>query len=271
MKILIGAGLGFVLTLILLPFLLNMLQGTGFTRSNYRGENIPVGMGLIFVFIYVLMAFLLVRWYSPEMVLSFLVGLVFFALLGLIDDLLGSHESRGLKGHFGALFHGRLTTGALKALGGGLGALLISSITLPGRPWWEVFTAALLIALAANTINLVDLRPGRAIKIFYLWFLILLAVFQGRGAMLLLAPLAGGLLSCAPVDLKARAMLGDTGSNLMGAALGMVSAWTMSFPAQLTLVALLLLLHVFTEKFSLSQIIEKNSFLRFLDNLGRTK
>jgi UDP-GlcNAc:undecaprenyl-phosphate GlcNAc-1-phosphate transferase len=145
----------------------------------------------------------------------FLVGVVFFALLGLLDDLLGSRENRGLKGHFGALLNGKLTTGALKALGGGAGALLISFISLPGRPWWEILTAALLMALAANTINLVDLRPGRAIKVFYLWFLILLAVFQDKLPLVLIAPLAGGLLACAPADLKARAMLGDTGANLL--------------------------------------------------------
>src|SRR5690606_41705191 len=56
-------------------------------------------------------------------------------------------------------------------------------------PWWEILTAALLIALAANTINLMDLRPGRAIKVFYLWFFILLAVFRSKTPLVLLSPL----------------------------------------------------------------------------------
>jgi UDP-GlcNAc:undecaprenyl-phosphate GlcNAc-1-phosphate transferase len=273
MKILIAASLGFLLTLITLPLFLRLLQEAGATRPNYRGESIPVGMGLIFVFVYILVAFLLAYWAAGDLVLLvlFLVGVVFFALLGLLDDLLGSRENRGLKGHFGALLNGKLTTGALKALGGGAGALLISFISLPGRPWWEILTAALLMALAANTINLVDLRPGRAIKVFYLWFLILLAVFQDKLPLVLIAPLAGGLLACAPADLKARAMLGDTGANLLGAALGMASVWTMTFPAQLAVVAFLMLLHLFTERYSLTMIIEKNRLLRFLDNLGRSK
>lgn len=273
MKILIAAGLGFLLTLITLPLFLKLLTCAGATRPNYRGESIPVGMGLIFVFVYILVAFLLAYWAAGDLVLLvlFLVGVVFFALLGLLDDLLGSRENRGLKGHFGALLNGKLTTGALKALGGGAGALLISFISLPGRPWWEILTAALLMALAANTINLVDLRPGRAIKVFYLWFLILLAVFQDKLPLVLIAPLAGGLLACAPADLKARAMLGDTGANLLGAALGMASVWTMTFPAQLAVVAFLLLLHLFTERYSLTMLIEKNRLLRFMDNLGRSK
>lgn len=168
MTILVAAGLGFLLTLIMLPFVLKLLQEAGATRSNYRGESIPVGMGLIFVFVYVVVAFLLVHWIVPHDLLLYLTAIVFFTMLGLLDDLLGSGESRGLKGHFGALLQGRLTTGALKAIGGGLVALLFAFITLSGRPWWEILTAALLVALAANTINLVDLRPGRAIKVFYL-------------------------------------------------------------------------------------------------------
>ena len=168
MKILIAGGVGFILTLVTLPFFLKMLQDTGATRPNYRGESIPVGMGLIFVFVYILAAFLLVYWSAGDLALLvlFLMGVMFFATLGLLDDMLGSRESRGLKGHFGALLKGKLTTGALKALGGGAGALLISFISMPGRPWWEILTAALLVALAANTIYLVDLRTGRAIKVF---------------------------------------------------------------------------------------------------------
>ena len=274
MTILIAAGLGFILALIMLSFFLKMLQEAGATRPNYQGESIPVGMGSIFVFVYAVVAFLLVHWIAPHDVLLYLTGIVFFTMLGLLDDLLGSGESRGLKGHFGALLRGRLTTGALKAIGGGLVALLFAYITLSGHPWWEMLTAALLIALAANTINLVDLRPGRAIKAFYLWFFILLG-FLGFGysqvPILLIAPLVGSLLACAPADLQARAMLGDTGANLMGAALGMSSVLIMTFPTQLAVVVFLLLLHLFTEKYSLTKIIEKNSFLRYLDNLGRSK
>lgn len=269
MKLLIGGGMGCLLTLLLLPFFLRLLQRSGSIRPNYLGEQIPVGIGLVFVFVYLLLAFLLFGWYPAVRVALFLLGIMFFALLGLVDDLLGSGDSRGLKGHFGALFKGRLTTGALKAIGGGVAALLVAFVTFAGRPLWEILTAALLIALAANTINLVDLRPGRAIKASLLWFLILLVAFRGEGALVLLAPLAGCLLAYAPCDLRGRAMLGDTGSNLIGASLGIITVWMLSFYSQLAVVIALILLHLFTEKYSLTVIIERNRFLRFLDNLGR--
>ncbi len=267
-ELLMGGGLGYFFGLLLMPFLLEMLRDAGATRPNYRNETIPVGTGILFVFVYLLASIFLLKWHNPRYIV-FLLGLAFFCLLGLIDDLLGSRSSRGFKGHFASLMRGRLTTGALKALGGGIGAILISLLSFPQRPWWEILTSALLIALAANTLNLFDLRPGRAVKVFFLWFLILLPAAGVRGAFSLLAPLAGSVLAYTPHDLKARAMLGDAGSNLLGAALGMATAWTLSFFVQLAVVGFLLLLHVFTEKYSLTEIIERNRVLHFLDRLGR--
>lgn len=270
MEYLLGGGLGFILTLILLPVFMQLLTETGATRPNYRGETIPVGTGLLFVIVYFILSLFLFHWYSLRFTV-FLLGMVFFCLLGLLDDLLGSGSSRGLKGHFRSLLRGKLTTGALKALGGGIVALLIAFMSFPRQPWWEILTAALLIALAANTINLLDLRPGRALKGFLLWFLVLAAAVRGEKTLVYLAPLVGSAIAFAPADLKTEAMMGDTGSNLLGAGLGMVTAWRLSFHVQVVVVIFLLLLHLFTEKYSLTEIIEGNRILRFLDHLGRNK
>lgn len=269
----IGGGLGYLFSLVVIPFLFDMLREAGAVRPNYRNDHIPVGTGILFLFVYVvalLLVFIVFRLLKARW-LIFLFGLTYFCLLGLIDDLLGSRSSRGIKGHFASLLRGRLTTGALKALGGGVGAILISLLSFQSRGWWEILTGALLIALAANTLNLFDLRPGRAIKIFFLWFLILIPLAWKRDSLFLLAPLAGSVLAYAPHDLKARAMLGDTGSNMLGAALGMAAMWTLSFFAQLGVVIFLLILHLFTERYSLTEIIEKNRFLNSLDNLGRAR
>jgi len=99
--------------------------------------------------------------------------------------------------------------------------------------------------------------------------LILLIGFIEDNDLILLAPLAGGLCAYAPYDLRGKAMLGDTGSNLIGAGLGMVTAWVLPFSVQLLVVAILILLHLLTEKYSLTEVVEKNRFLRFLDRLGR--
>lgn len=269
MAFVLGTFVGFLSAYFFLPFLINLFQNAGTTRPNYRDEEIPVGIGIIFIFIYFVTAIVLFKWYSGTLFMNFLLGIVIFGLLGLVDDLLGNRVSRGLRGHFSFLLRGKLTTGALKALGGSMGALVIAQFSLSGRPWWEIITSAVLMALAANTLNLLDLRPGRAIKFFLVWFIALLSVGWGPGTHFLF-PLVGGLIAYSPYDLKARVMLGDTGANLLGISLGMVTVWNLSFLPQLIVVFFLLCLHLITEKYSLSEIIEKNCFLRFLDRLGRT-
>ena len=94
------------------------------------------------------------------------------AAFGLVDDLTEdpSTRTKGLRGHLGALAHGQLTTGGLKVLGIGASALLAAAIVTPargrrGRGWAaDVATSGALIAATANLVNLLDLRPGRALK-----------------------------------------------------------------------------------------------------------
>ncbi|MGB9791176.1 MAG: hypothetical protein ACPLTR_01185 [Thermacetogeniaceae bacterium] len=267
-NLLIYVAAGYLFSLVMIPFLFKMLRDAGAVRPNYRSEEIPVGAGMFIPFVYCAVVIAMQRFQESKW-LIFLFGLTYFGLLGLVDDLLGSRSSTGFKGHFSSLIRGKLTTGALKALGGGAGAILISLFSFPHKPWWQVLAAALLIALSANTLNLFDLRPGRALKVFFLWFLMLIPVGWKSGYLSLLAPMVGCVLAYAPHDLKARAMLGDTGSNMLGAALGMASVWMLSFSAQLGAVAFLFALHLFTERYSLTAIIERNRFLNFLDRLGR--
>ncbi len=269
-EVVFGLGVGFFLTLIAFPLFVKIFQKEKAATRNYRGELIPTATGSLFVFVYLVFVILVSNWWKSKLLLPFFVGILLFSFLGLLDDLLGSRENRGLRGHFRALLRKELTTGGLKAIGGILGALLISVTTFPSGPWWEMITATLLIALSANALNLLDLRPGRAIKGFYLWFFAL-ALGSRHNSLFLLLPLAGGLLAYAPYDFKSKVMLGDSGSNLLGASLGMITAWVLPFPTQIVVVGLLVLFHLFTEKYSLTEVIEKNPLLKFLDELGRQK
>jgi len=109
------------------------------------------------------------------------IGAVAF---GLADDALGGGSDKGFRGHLAALREGRLTTGMLKLLGIGLlsfvTATSIASTMDNSDPWVAATTgwthgallalgwlaATLVIALAANLVNLTDLRPGRALKTY---------------------------------------------------------------------------------------------------------
>jgi UDP-N-acetylmuramyl pentapeptide phosphotransferase/UDP-N-acetylglucosamine-1-phosphate transferase len=122
----------------------------------------------------------------------------------------------------------------------------------------------LCLALAANAVNLLDLRPGRALKAFSASCLVLVPEVGQLGA----AALFGAGCALLPEDLGERAMLGDAGSNALGFALGF---WTLELPLGVTLAVLALLagLHVYAERGSLSALIDAVGPLRYLDRLGR--
>ncbi len=265
----IAVGLSIILTYMLLPSLNRLFIASGLSRVNFGECRIPTAMGVLLLFVYLSTALILFHWFSDRFSVIFMLGLVWFGLLGFLDDLLGSPNRRGLRGHLQALSQGELTTGGIKALGGVGGALFLSMLAWPGRFWWELVISVLLIALTANTINLFDLRPGRAAKLFLVWDLLLLIPPGGRGLAYALAPLAGGILAYLPFDLGAAVMLGDTGANLLGYALGMVMSGSLAATAQVAVVSILILLHIISEQHSLTGIIEGNSFLRYIDNLGR--
>lgn len=70
-------------------------------------------------------------------------------------------------------------------------------------------------------------------------------------------------------DLKAKAMMGDTGSNVLGISIGILFVLGYSGPIRISWLVVLVLIHILTEKYSLTKIIEKNKFLSFIDKLGR--
>jgi UDP-GlcNAc:undecaprenyl-phosphate/decaprenyl-phosphate GlcNAc-1-phosphate transferase len=85
------------------------------------------------------------------------------AAFGGYDDIAGSGDRRGFRGHLGALAHGEVTTGAVKI--GGIGATGVAAAALTGGPAVDVAINSALIAGSANLLNLFDLRPGRALKV----------------------------------------------------------------------------------------------------------
>jgi hypothetical protein len=72
----------------------------------------------------------------------------------------------------------------------------------------------------------------------------------------------------APSDLAGRAMMGDVGSNTLGAAAGLGLAMVLPPPARLAAVLVLAAFNLLCERRSLTEIIGKSRFLRFLDGLG---
>jgi len=249
--------------------ILPMLARGGAVRENYRGDLIPVGGGLTFP-VTVLIGFIIVQLsmgYTGNRYGFYLIALLSMAFLGFIDDMLGQRDALGFRGHFTRLLKKReLTTGGLKALGGGAVALYISLFF--SHTLIEFLVNVLVIALFTNSMNLFDLRPGRCVKVFFVLFLPLF--LWSDADSLLFIPLAGAVLAYFPYDLKARVMMGDTGSNVLGVTLGVMAVFGLDFIVRVVLVVLLLLLHFYTERYSLSHVIARNRFLNWLDWIGRS-
>ena len=70
-------------------------------------------------------------------------------------------------------------------------------------------------------------------------------------------------------DLREKAMLGDAGSNAIGALAGLWIVLTLDPSEQLIALGVLLVLNIFGEFRSISNVIEKLPLLRHLDSLGR--
>jgi UDP-GlcNAc:undecaprenyl-phosphate/decaprenyl-phosphate GlcNAc-1-phosphate transferase len=188
------------------------------------------------------------------------------AAFGGYDDLAGSGDRRGFRGHLGALRHGQVTTGAIKL--GGIGVTGLASAAMAGGSPVDVVINAGLVAGGANLLNLFDLRPGRAIKVAFASGALIAAggSLSGRGVGVA-APLAAAL-TLLPEDLGERAMLGDCGANALGAMLGAAAA-DLPRPARIALLAGITGLTAASEKVSFTKVIERTRALRWLDMMGR--
>jgi UDP-N-acetylmuramyl pentapeptide phosphotransferase/UDP-N-acetylglucosamine-1-phosphate transferase len=249
---LLGAAAGGPLCVVI-PHALRRL---GLEKVNYQGQRIAAGGGLLF-----LIAALPWPWLFPHRhnTLAVMAALL-FGLLGFLDDRWGTAEHKGFRGHLRALRSGRLTTGLVKAVGG---LAVAGAVAWALHPSLMALPEALLIALGANLLNLLDLRPLRALKVFWL---------LGAGLFLpgplLLAQALGLSLPYARLEARRAVMLGDTGANSLGALLGVAAAIALPPWGDCLAVALLAAFHVWAERHSLSAWIDARPWARTLDGWG---
>jgi hypothetical protein len=199
--------------------LLDTLLAVGPLAVNFRGRRLPI-VGWLFA--------------AHEPVV---------AAIGLADDLWAGSE-RGFRAHLRA----GVTTGTLKLAGIPLYALVRT----------RSLSAALLVGLAANVVNQLDTRPGRALKVYV------------AGAAALDAPLVLAVLML-PYDLREMTMLGDAGSNALGALLGLKSVSRVTGRGRWAAIGALAALTFLGERTSLGDAIERTPLLRTLDAVGRRR
>lgn len=289
--------------------------------TNWRGMDVVLGLGVVWLFwvlallaIYILLVIadsFMVSSTPTELTLLFapltVVALGTFAA-GIVDDALGGSAEKGFSGHVRALFRGRLTTGLFKLKFIGIISLLaawyaanefLGSVgseqgSLGGLDYLAyVLFGGVAIALTANFANLMDLRPGRALKAYgvlamcgavaqFVSIIVASAgtvVFGGQvllthGLAMLVAVFAilmGPAIAAWPYDVGERAMLGDAGANPAGAIVGFVIVASLPTIGVIVFALLMLALNLASERWSFSAVIEKNRVLSWLDSLGRER
>ena len=277
---LIGLALSAALAAVVLgPWLRDMVRG-GLVRSNYRDRTVAFPSGAVLVACSLIalapLAILDDRadldLLDPEL-RRWMVYVLGVALLGLLDDALGRATAgdapRGWRGHAEAVLRGRLSTGAIKAAGAL--ALAAYAVSGRGREGLDYVADLALLLLATNLFNLLDLRPGRVEKVFALLLAGLCLGAWTAEPLELLGIFIGPVLVGAAFTLRERAMLGDTGSNLVGALAGISLLVTLSDDGRLIALVVVVALTVYGEFRSISEAIDRFPPLRWLDSLGRPR
>ncbi len=266
-----------VAALALGPWLTDMARA-GLVRSNYAARRVafPAGAPLIACSLIALAPLAVLDDRADLDLLDpglqrWMVYVLGVALLGLLDDALGrggaDDTARGWRGHARAVSSGRFSTGAIKAVGAlALAAYATSGL---GQQGIDYVADLLLLLLTTNLFNLLDLRPGRVEKVFALLLAGLCLGAWTAEPIELLGLFIGPVAVGAAFTLRERAMLGDTGSNLVGALAGVAMLVTLGDTGRWIALALIVALTIFGEFRSISKTIDSVPPLRWLDSLGR--
>ncbi|HEB13032.1 MAG TPA: hypothetical protein ENI11_05105 [Actinobacteria bacterium] len=253
---------------------MRMLSGANCTKPNYRKHYVVNGFGMILPITMLMSSalFSVQLFARTGTVINSLGLLLLFSLMmpmsfvGFVDDLLGSRLIGGFRGHISQLRFGILTTGTLKAIVGFSISATIAAFVSDNILDYLINVGVLVLSI--NAMNLFDLRPGRAIKVFTLSVVAtFIASWSSPFWSLwgLIIPPVGGLLWG---DLKEQSMMGDVGSNSLGAILGLAFVINLSQAVNLIILVVLAVLHLITERYSLSEFIEKAPIIRQFDELG---
>jgi UDP-GlcNAc:undecaprenyl-phosphate/decaprenyl-phosphate GlcNAc-1-phosphate transferase len=264
----------------LVPAWIRDMRRVGLVRENWRGRTLafPAGAVLVASSLVTLAPLALLddradldlldpdlrRW------IAYVLGV---ALLGLLDDSLGragdTGSPRGWRGHARAVLAGRFSTGAIKAVGAF--ALAAYAVSGRGRENLDYLADLALLLLTTNLFNLLDLRPGRVEKVYFLLTLGLCVGGWTAEPLELLGIFIGPVVVGAWLTLRERAMLGDTGSNLIGALAGVSMLETLGDPALLIALGIVVALNLYGEFRSITAFVDRVPLLRHLDSLGRPR
>jgi UDP-GlcNAc:undecaprenyl-phosphate GlcNAc-1-phosphate transferase len=240
------------------------------TVENYRGVSVPRVLGLVLAGAAAISAPAtdLVRDVGAAGWATAIGTLLVFAA-GLIDDLVPIGP-RGIRAHLRSLAEGHMTTGILKLLVAVAASVIVVGLQ-PVHEGWVRVAGVALVAASTNVGNALDVRPGRALKVF----LPVACAVAIAGVSVTLVPVfafvtVAAFLVLLP-DLRERGMLGDGGATLLGFVAGL-SVYVASPDWGVVLASIAAVgLNVLADTVTLSRLIEAIPPLRWYDRFGRVR
>lgn len=243
--------------------------GSKLNRTNYRGRTVSLSGGIGLAAGIGTTYLLSRKTLGTSLAIGGAIAVTGAAVAGANDDFLETDPgTKGLRGHLEALREGRVTTGAIK-----LAALVATGLTAAavqngGKKPAQIVCKGALVASWANLFNLLDLRPGRALKAGLL-----------VSALQTLPPptramsgiTSGAALEALAPDLFEESMLGDTGANALGAAIGYAFANCPVGAVRFAALTIAVAGNLASEKISFSEVIANQPQLRALDAWGRSE
>ncbi|MFW6306758.1 MAG: UDP-N-acetylmuramyl pentapeptide phosphotransferase [Bacillota bacterium] len=241
----------------------------GLVKKNYLGNEVFVVGGIILlilslVFYYILNLAGLI---NDDIFYIYLYITLITGAIGFVDDIAGSKEVQGFKGHVNSLIEGELTTGALKIFV--ITIMVFFLIIEINSNLFEIIPDMLIMLLLTNFLNLMDLRPGRSIKMFIIISAIII-FFINLQSWIYFLPYYLSFVFYLPFEMRSRFMLGDTGANLLGIVLGLNFVLFLGNNFLKIILSLILItLTMISEKYSYSELIKNNKILNYIDMIGR--
>ncbi|WP_216829458.1 hypothetical protein [Alkalihalobacterium elongatum] len=243
-----------------------------FTRMNWTSINflknpVPYSIGFFVLYSYLIFAI-----FSPWEIHLFsgisIVYLLGLWLIGLIDDIFGEKNIKGLKGHIGKFIReGSFSTALLKLTGTLMLAYIWISLVEPVTlEQWVRYS--IILILTPHVMNLFDTRPLRVWKVSLLHVAIFLPYVAVDVPFAYYLFLLSFFFLFYVLDGHAVAMLGDNGATLMGGILAVVTVMHAPIQQQYIVIILLILLTVVAERVSFTKWIEKHPFMKILDQWG---
>ena len=281
-KVVQSFGIGAVAARAALAWIRRDPQAAALQRTNFHGRTVTLAGGPALAVGATLGAALGAS--GPAATAAAVTAGTTAGAVGFYDDLVGNRPeqkaAKGFAGHLGALREGRVTSGLVKIAGVGAAGLAAAALLStdsrvrahrgraqsgPVGRTTDVLLGAGVIAGTANLLNLLDLRPGRALKA---GALIGAPLTVGRGGGLAAGTLGAGA-ALLPADLGEEIMLGDAGANALGALLGVALAARSGPVGRAVALSVLVVLTAASEKVSFTKVIQDTPWLRELDALGR--